>query len=119
MYEKQLTEDYLRQLRELSGLTYELTVESITKAIKDSGCIFSFYFPKTGELWEKIVGYFRTEGERQLNVHFCVEVSSKDRIVTQGSKGNQPKWFKNGLWYKADYLGYEGCFCQVKNQPSY
>lgn len=23
------------------------------------------------------------------------------------SKGNQLKWFDNGIWYKADYLGYE------------
>ena len=38
----------------------------------------------------------------------CVEVSIKDRIVTQGSKGNQSKWLKHGKWYKADYLGYEG-----------
>ena len=24
------------------------------------------------------------------------------------SKGNQLKWFKDGVWYKADYTGYEG-----------
>ena len=26
----------------------------------------------------------------------------------QSSKGNQMKWFRNGMWYKADYTGYEG-----------
>ena len=26
----------------------------------------------------------------------------------QSSKGNQLKWNNNGIWYKADYTGYEG-----------
>ena len=26
----------------------------------------------------------------------------------QSSKGNQLKWENNGIWYKADYMGYEG-----------
>ncbi|MBQ8857317.1 MAG: hypothetical protein IJ024_04130 [Lachnospiraceae bacterium] len=26
----------------------------------------------------------------------------------QSSKGNQQKWLKEGVWYKADYTGYEG-----------
>ena len=26
----------------------------------------------------------------------------------QSSKGNQLKWYKNEIWYKADYTGYEG-----------
>ena len=26
----------------------------------------------------------------------------------QSSKGNQLKWKNNGIWYKADYTGYEG-----------
>ncbi len=26
----------------------------------------------------------------------------------QSSKGNQLKWLRNDVWYKADYLGYEG-----------
>ena len=26
----------------------------------------------------------------------------------QSSKGNQLKWENDGLWYKADYTGYEG-----------
>ena len=39
-----------------------------------------------------------------------VELSKPARIEAEGhsSKGNQPKWENNGLWYKADYLGYEG-----------
>jgi hypothetical protein len=27
---------------------------------------------------------------------------------TKSSKGNQLKWCNNGIWYKADYTGYEG-----------
>ena len=32
------------------------------------------------------------------------------RVITEGhsSKGNQPKWFADGKWYKADHMGYEG-----------
>ena len=26
----------------------------------------------------------------------------------QSSKGNQLKWENQGIWYKADYTGYEG-----------
>ena len=26
----------------------------------------------------------------------------------QSSKGNQLKWETDGIWYKADYMGYEG-----------
>ena len=26
----------------------------------------------------------------------------------QSSKGNQLKWENDGIWYKADYTGYEG-----------
>lgn len=26
----------------------------------------------------------------------------------RSSKGNQMKWFRDGIWYKADYTGYEG-----------
>lgn len=26
----------------------------------------------------------------------------------QSSKGNQLKWYVEGIWYKADYTGYEG-----------
>lgn len=30
------------------------------------------------------------------------------RMDRHSSKGNQLKWEKNGVWYKADYTGYEG-----------
>lgn len=36
---------------------------------------------------------------------------TKDDLYTenrQSSKGNQLKWRRDGLWYKADYTGYEG-----------
>lgn len=26
----------------------------------------------------------------------------------KSSKGNQQKWLQDGVWYKADYTGYEG-----------
>nr|MBP3598737.1 hypothetical protein [Eubacterium sp.] len=29
----------------------------------------------------------------------------------QSSKGNQLKWLSWGVWYKADYTGYEGLVC--------
>ena len=29
-------------------------------------------------------------------------------ITDSSSKGNQPKWLTDGLWYKADHMGYEG-----------
>ncbi len=32
----------------------------------------------------------------------------KRKIDRQSSKGNQLKWENNGIWYKADYTGYEG-----------
>ena len=35
------------------------------------------------------------------------EKDSRTNIV-QSSKGNQLKWENAGIWYKADYLGYEG-----------
>lgn len=39
-----------------------------------------------------------------------VELFEQDekRFDRQSSKGNQLKWENNGLWYKADYCGYEG-----------
>ena len=39
-----------------------------------------------------------------------IELLEKDLRVNgwQSSKGNQLKWETNGVWYKADYLGYEG-----------
>ena len=36
---------------------------------------------------------------------FEQDIKLKDR---QSSKGNQIKWKKNNIWYKADYTGYEG-----------
>lgn len=36
---------------------------------------------------------------------------SENEIIesaNHSSKGNQPKWFVNGIWYKADHMGYEG-----------
>lgn len=33
------------------------------------------------------------------------EIKTQER---QSSKGNQLKWCKDGIWYKADYTGYEG-----------
>lgn len=36
---------------------------------------------------------------------------SENEIIesaNHSSKGNQPKWFINGIWYKADHMGYEG-----------
>ena len=36
---------------------------------------------------------------------FEQDIKTNDR---QSSKGNQLKWENNGIWYKADYTGYEG-----------
>jgi hypothetical protein len=44
-------------------------------------------------------------------------VTDSDRRVTSStSKGDQPKWFKNGLWVKADKFGYEGLAEYVVSQ---
>lgn len=38
-----------------------------------------------------------------------VYLTREDRIKGgTSSKGNQQKWYKDGFWYKEDYLGYEG-----------
>ena len=39
-----------------------------------------------------------------------VELSEKNirGQEIQSSKGNQLKWQRDGIWYKADYTGYEG-----------
>ncbi len=34
--------------------------------------------------------------------------SNRRELNRQSSKGNQMKWLKDGIWYKADYTGYEG-----------
>lgn len=36
---------------------------------------------------------------------FEQDIKTADR---QSSKGNQLKWYRDALWYKADYTGYEG-----------
>lgn len=36
---------------------------------------------------------------------FEQNIRTNDR---QSSKGNQLKWENEGVWYKADYTGYEG-----------
>lgn len=36
---------------------------------------------------------------------FEQNIRTNDR---QSSKGNQLKWENEGIWYKADYTGYEG-----------
>jgi len=36
---------------------------------------------------------------------FEQNIRTNDR---QSSKGNQLKWENDGIWYKADYTGYEG-----------
>ena len=36
---------------------------------------------------------------------FEQNIRTNDR---QSSKGNQLKWENEGIWYKADYMGYEG-----------
>lgn len=39
-----------------------------------------------------------------------IELFEQDQRTTnrQSSKGNQLKWENDGIWYKADYTGYEG-----------
>lgn len=38
-----------------------------------------------------------------------IELNSSDRFAhSSTSKGNQQKWFKNNIFYKADSMGYEG-----------
>ena len=36
-----------------------------------------------------------------------VKLVSNEKIAETSSKGNQEKWFDNGLWYKLDQFGYE------------
>ncbi len=38
-----------------------------------------------------------------------IDLTAFSPISTEGhsSKGNQPKWYADGYWYKADYMGYE------------
>lgn len=39
---------------------------------------------------------------------FFVPPESEIDILGRSSKGDQPKWYANGIWYKADHMGYEG-----------
>lgn len=42
---------------------------------------------------------------------FEQDIKTNDR---QSSKGNQLKWNNSGIWYKADYTGYEEQRCRVE-----
>lgn len=52
-------------------------------------------------------------------------VSGQPKTLSKSSsKGNQDKWFIDGFWVKADFLGYEGlamplnvCIRNVKSKP--
>ncbi len=39
-----------------------------------------------------------------------IELFDRDKKEAnrKSSKGNQLKWERDGVWYKADYMGYEG-----------
>lgn len=37
-----------------------------------------------------------------------LKIPPKKLQIRQSSKGNQLKWENKGVWYKADYTGYEG-----------
>ena len=37
-----------------------------------------------------------------------LKIPPKKLQIRQSSKGNQLKWENKGMWYKADYTGYEG-----------
>ena len=39
---------------------------------------------------------------------FRLEENELRTAAHQSSKGNQLKWESDGIWYKADYTGYEG-----------
>ena len=44
--------------------------------------------------------------------------AEKEQIQGHTSKGDQPKWHKGNLWYKADHMGYEGLSEVVVSQLS-
>lgn len=50
-----------------------------------------------------------------------VEVEVEERDLRDAgrasSKGNQLKWERNHIWYKADYTGYEGLAEYLKVLP--
>lgn len=46
--------------------------------------------------------------KQSSNITEKIYVSYKDRIgLDSTSKGSQTRWYKNGLFIKLDYLGYE------------
>ena len=56
----------------------------------------------------------------------AVILSKTHRKAAGGNKDNQRKWFRDGIWYKADFLGYEGlaeyissCLLGVSDIPSF
>ena len=59
-YNDELDRDYLMRLKEVSGWTYEITVESVTKAIETSGCNYAFGIPSPETLWDNIKDHFST-----------------------------------------------------------
>lgn len=54
--------------------------------------------------------YDNTLCDNALYPNYKVFLNHKDLIVTKAhsSKGIQPKWVQGDLWYKANYMGYEG-----------
>lgn len=47
---------------------------------------------------------------RKVSENFVITLFEQDIKTAdrQSSKGNQLKWYRDDLWYKADYTGYEG-----------
>lgn len=47
---------------------------------------------------------------RKVSENFMITLFEQDIKTAdrQSSKGNQLKWYRDDLWYKADYTGYEG-----------
>lgn len=35
-----------------------------------------------------------------------IKVVTNKKIAETSSKGNQEKWYENGIWYKLDQFGY-------------
>lgn len=49
-----------------------------------------------------------------------IQLLEQDRKLENrnSSKGNQLKWCREGIWYKADYTGYEGLFVKKSKKQS-
>lgn len=58
------------------------------------------------EEWQRMIFGLISKGEGAN----MVELFEQDlqSVTRHSSKGNQLKWESNGVWYKADYIGYEG-----------